>query len=757
MFDWLRKRAEAVQRRLDANPGRDPSSAPSPPAGPAAQAVAPFRATPAETQAALGPGPDRPPHAVALAAGRPDEAQALAQRVVESTPGDVEAWVTIARVAVDRRRAADARRAIERLRTLPGTGGRADWLSGLLQHQAGRREAAETAFRVALELDPLLADARLQLARLQREAGLWEEAIDSCRAAVTADPRHAEAQADLGAMLRDRGQGEAALVHLRAAVEVDPRLARAWFNLALSQIDTGQWAQAAGSLERVVAVEPRQAEAHYWLGHARMALGDPDAARKAYATALAADAGFLRARWALAMAQIEPVPAGVVAESASRAAFAKALERLATWMRTRAPGDAFEAVAVAQPFYLAYQDENPRDLLAQYGRLCTTTMAAWARKAGLGAPPANSSGRRPLRVGIVSAHLHDHSVWNAIVRGWVEHADRSRVEFHLFAFGGHEDGETAFARRRAAGFHRLGSWPDAAGMLASARLDAIIYPEIGMHTATAKLAALRLAALQLASWGHPVTTGLPTIDVYIGAEALEPPDADGHYTERLERLPRLGCTPRRYGVAPERIDLIAAGLQAGERVLLCPGSPFKYGPTHDKLWVEVARRSPRGRLVFFRGGPDGLAERFERRLRIAFDAAGLDFDRQVSMQPRQSRARFFGWLAAADAFLDSVGFSGLNTVMQAVECGTPIVTLEGPSLRNRFGAGVLRQMGLGEWVATDASGYAERVARLAGDAALRADVSARIRSGARALFDDRAASTACVDLLERLLRTPTMR
>ncbi|MFO0296111.1 MAG: tetratricopeptide repeat protein [Pseudomonadota bacterium] len=750
MLDWLRKRAEAAQRRLAAAPGRDlPPGAASPPAsGEAAARIA----TP--TPAAV---PDRPAHAAALAAGRPAEAQALAQRAVESAPDDIEAWVTIARVAVDRRRAADARRAIERLRALPAAGGRADWLAGLLEHQAGRREAAEAAYRTALGIDPMLADARFQLARLQREAGRWEEAIDSCRAAVAADPLHAEAQADLGAMLRDRGQGDAALPHLRAAVDADPRLARAWFNLALAQIDAAQWAPAAQSLERLVALEPRQAEAHHWLGHARMALGEPDAARAAYAAALAADAGFLRARWALAMAQIDPVPGSLQAEATSRAAFAQALERLTTWMRTRAPADAFEAVAVAQPFYLAYQDENPRELLAQYGRLCATAMAAWARKAGLGAPPAVAPGRRPLRVGIVSAHLHDHSVWNAIVRGWVEHADRSRVEFHLFALGGHEDDETAFARRRAAGFHRLGAWPDAARALAAARLDAVIYPEIGMHTATAKLAALRLAPLQLASWGHPVTTGLPTIDVYIGAEALEPADADAHYTERLERLPRLGCTPRRYGVAPERIDLVGAGLQAGERVLLCPGNPFKYGPAHDPLWVEVARRSPQGRLVFFRGGPEGLADRFERRLRVAFEAAGLEFHAKVSMQPWQSRARFFGWLAAADVFLDSAGFSGFNTVMQAVECGTPIVTLEGPSMRTRFGAGVLRQLGLGEWVASDAAGYAERVARLVGDAALRADVSARLRSGSRVLFEDRAASTACVDLLERLAAAPPAR
>jgi protein O-GlcNAc transferase len=748
MLEWLRKRALAAQGRLAAGPVRDPDSEP------AAAARAPSAGAAVPPPAAA---PARPAHAVALAEGRPAEAQALAQRVLESAPDDVEAWVTLGRAAVERRRAADARRAIERLRARPEARGRAEWLGGLLESQGGRRDAAAAAFRAALQANPMLADASFELARLQREAGQWVEAMESCRAAVAADPHHAGAQADLGAMLRDRGQPDAAVPHLRAAVEADPRLAHAWFNLALSHVDAAEWAQAAQALERFIALEPRKPEGAYWLGHARMALGEPEAACSAYAAAVAADAGFVRARWALAMARIDPVPGSVQAEAASRAAFAQALERLAVWMRTRAPADAFEAVAVAQPFYLAYQDDNPRELLAQHGRLCAAAMAAWARKAGLGVAAAAAPAHRPLRVGVVSAHLHDHSVWNAIVRGWLEHADRSRVEFHLFALGGREDGETAFARRRAAGFHRLGAWPDAARALAGAGLDAIVYPEIGMHTATTKLAALRLAPLQLASWGHPVTTGLPTIDVYIGAEAFEPADADAQYTERLERLPRLGCTPRRYGTAPERIDLAAAGLKAGERVLLCPGNPFKYGPAHDGIWAEVARRTPQGRLVFFRGGPSGLASRFERRLRAAFEAAGMDFDARVSIQPWQPQARFFGWLAAADVFLDSAGFSGFNTVMQAVECGTPIVALEGPSMRSRFGSGVLRQLGLADWVAADAAGYAERVARLAADAALRAEVSARIRAGAPTIFDDRAASTACVDLLERLVAAPPVR
>ena len=46
-------------------------------------------------------------------------------------------------------------------------------------------------------------------------------------------------------------------------------------------------------------------------------------------------------------------------------------------------------------------------------------------------------------------------------------------------------------------------------------------------------------------------------------------------------------------------------------------------------------------------------------------------------------------MAQADVFLDSPGFSGFNTAMQAVECGLWIVAYEGARLRGRFASGML--------------------------------------------------------------------
>jgi protein O-GlcNAc transferase len=191
------------------------------------------------------------------------------------------------------------------------------------------------------------------------------------------------------------------------------------------------------------------------------------------------------------------------------------------------------------------------------------------------------------------------------------------------------------------------------------------------------------------------------------------------------------------------------GIAPGDRLLVAPGVAFKYGPREDALWVDIARRCAPCRLVFFRG-TDGHAARLEQRLRAAFAAAQIDFDAHVRFVPWQSRAAFFGLLQRTDVLLDTVGFSGFNTAMQAVECGTPMVAWEGRFMRGRFASGILRALQLDEWIADSHAAYVDKVLRLCEDAALRGRVRQQIVARRDALYDDVTSVQALAALLEQL-------
>lgn len=632
-----------------------------------------------------------------------------------------------------------------------------DWLRSKLSRAATvrpvslDRAAALQRSGALSDADRAQALAEFEDGNRQREAQQMDAAQQHYRNALALHPAHAPACANLGALLKDSGQLLEAEQYLAFAIELDPQLGPARFNLAMLCVDQGRWSDAATHLHDLLALSPHHADAQYWLGNALTGVGDVAGARQAYQAAVRLQPGYVQARWGLAMAQLPAVPATEAEHAQGCMAFGQELDKLASKMLATYSATGHQAVGAQQPYYLAYRGANHRAVLSRYGDLCAKLMAAWARKVGVPAPAGAHPGK--CRLGIVSAHIHSHSVWHALVRGWVEHLPGADFEIQIFHTGRARDAETGWAAQRVGALHHgLGHWTQWAKAISDARLDVLVYPEIGMDAITVRLSALRLARVQLASWGHPITTGLPTMDGYISAAAMEPPDAADHYREALITLPGLGCCYQPFGTAPVRLDFTQWGIQASDCVLLCAGTPFKYAPQHDAVLVDIARRCQPCKLVFFRSEPRAVSDQLEARLRAAFAAQGVDFDASVVFVPWQPQAGFFAWLDRTDVYLDTLGFSGFNTVMQAVERATPVVAFEGAFLRGRFASGILRQMGLDAWAAETPDRYVSLVEHLVQDPAARAALRQHLRERRDALFGHHETVIALREHLLRLSR-----
>jgi predicted O-linked N-acetylglucosamine transferase (SPINDLY family) len=110
-------------------------------------------------------------------------------------------------------------------------------------------------------------------------------------------------------------------------------------------------------------------------------------------------------------------------------------------------------------------------------------------------------------------------------------------------------------------------------------------------------------------------------------------------------------------------------------------------------------------------------------------------------------AQFHGLMHRADVFLDTIGFSGFNTAMQAIESNLPIVTKEGRFLRGRLASGILKQMGMQELVVTSEDEYVELAVRIAGNRSYRNELSTRIAREKQVLFNDLEPLRALEDFL----------
>src|SRR5258708_7744448 len=174
------------------------------------------------------------------------------------------------------------------------------------------------------------------------------------------------------------------------------------------------------------------------------------------------------------------------------------------------------------PFYLTYQEQDNRPIFEEYGSLCARAMRYgldWRHTS----PSATRKAAGRLRIGVVSADIREHSVWFALIKGWLEHFDRRRFEVGIFSLNSTLDSETEWAESQAdffvSGPKTVQQWVESISALSPAVL---IYPAIGMDILTLQLASLRLAPRQITTWGHPETSGLPTIDLYLSGEHFEP-------------------------------------------------------------------------------------------------------------------------------------------------------------------------------------------------------------------------------------------
>jgi predicted O-linked N-acetylglucosamine transferase (SPINDLY family) len=600
--------------------------------------------------------------------------------------------------------------------------------AAIAHHEAGRLDAAQAGYEEILRDDPRHVDGLHFLGFLAFQRGRHERAVELISGALALNAAQPRAHQNLGNALQALGRHAEAAASFERAAALAPELLEAHYNLGIARRALGERDAAAAAFRAALRVDPACAEAHYALGQLAADADQLAQAQRCFRHALALRPDYAEARWSLALCHVPQVYGIGEDPGRARADLAAALGELEAWCE-QAGERAADGVGAMQPFSLAYDEAPNRALLERYGTLCGRVMARAHR------PVIAAHAGRPLRIGVVSAQLRDHSVWHALVKGWFGRLDRERFELHAFHLGTAADDETRFAKAAAARF--VEGARDTAGWIAAiaeSRPDVLIYPEVGMDPMTARLAALRLARVQAASWGHPETTGLPTIDYYLSAAALEPPQAQANYREKLVLLPGLGChfEPRR---APSASALDVPG---DGPLLVCPGVPFKYAPRYDWVLGEIARRLGSCRMVFFEH--PGSA-RLRERLRA------LDLERHARFLPWLSKAQFHALLARADLALDTIGFSGFNTALQAIEAGLPMVTREGRFLRGRLASGILRRLGLDELVSATEEEYVERAVALARDAGARERLRAAMAARRDSLYRDPAPLRALEEFL----------
>lgn len=540
-------------------------------------------------------------------------------------------------------------------------------------------------------------------AQARRAIGRTADAMQDFKRALILSPGLADLLNDLGILLQERKDSARAIALYRYAYAAAPDKAEIMRNLANTQLSAGQYETALDTY--VTAIERFPAEPAF-------------AVRRAFS--------------------LPVIPRDLPQIDAARdkiAAFLDSPEAERITLK-----DPLTEIGAAN-FYLVYHGRNDRDLaegISRFYRRACPMLNFAAPHAEDSPPPTN----RKIRLGICSAHLAGHTI-GTVFGDLVTGIDREHFSLTLLRPPGLRD--TA-AAEIAARFEEVVELPAdiarAAESAAACRLDALLYTDIGMEPFTYFLAHSRLAPVQWVTWGHPVTTGISTIDAYLSPDCFEAEGAEAHYSERLVRSPSIPMNYRDEHVPPAgaKSDF---GLPDDRPLYLCPQNLFKLHPEFD-LWLgDILRADPKGIIGLIEGANSAWTKRVKARLAPAL---GADMER-VRFVPFLPKADYMRLLGAAEVMLDPIHFGGSNTTLGGFAAGTPAITWPSAFMRGRMTTGLYRTMGVEECIASGRADYAAKATEIANNPAKRTEIVSRIRAARPSVVRTAGAARDLGDLL----------
>jgi predicted O-linked N-acetylglucosamine transferase (SPINDLY family) len=653
-------------------------------------------------------------------------------------------------------------------------------LFGVFLSDVKRPEEAESVLRVAVAASPRSANAHCDLGTVLFELKRYEDARTIQEKGVALNPNFPMALTNLGNTLMHLGLPREAIELHDRAIKLKPDYADAYCNRGMAEMALELAEQALQSFERALSFQPTHQEAMAGRGIALLELRNYPAAESAFNTALALRPGNEKVlahrgrlhMWlrrldqakadvdaALALAPtlelalrtkvsvslithnvtqamvackklLELNPESVAAINLMGACFASHGEiaaAIAHYDRALEIQPAYEAAITNKIFALDFLPGADFAMLQAARKCWWDAIGAAYRRRSLA--PRLLDPDRPLVVGYVSGDFRRHSA-GFIFKPVLRHRDRADFKVVCYSNSPLQDDMTdefrSFADR----------WVDAVPMSDEQLADRIEADEVDIlvdlsgHSSGNRLGVFshKPAPIQVSAWGAPTGTGLETMD-YILADPITIPESARHvFVERIYDLPcMLTMTEPAPGLYRPDLPMLRNGY-------VTFGTFNRIDKMSDEVlavWSRLLRALPGSKIVVKHGAlgdaglRDGLIGRFVEH--------GVAQESVVCMGP-SLREEQMAEYANIDISLDTFPQNGGAGTWESLHMGVPVVAKLGHSTSGRAAGGILKAIGLDDWVAEDDEGYiaiAKRFAEAPTElAALRRDLPARIAASA---------------------------
>ena len=675
---------------------------------------------------------------------------------------------------------------------------------GLVLEKLGAIPKAIEAYQKAIELDNQSIDAYNKLGNIFWNRGDLQEAELIYRKAIAAKPEHFGSYLNLGNVLLEQEQIDEAIAAYEQALELKPRYPDILHNLGVAFEAKNDHAEAAlnygyafyrqGKYQEAIKqyqkfLESKTGDVFFYdaLAECYKSLNDYEKAIEIYHEGLKIypQSTFIyfnlietlqhygKIKEAIALAQqasqLQPNSLTLKIEEQSllpiiyereeeiefyRQRFIKSLQILvqnAPLDTPQARKTALEAVGSQTNFYLQYQGKNDVELQKQYGQFLHQVMAAnypeWNQPLSI---PAIGSNEK-IRIGYVSHYMRYHTV-GKLMLGWLRNSNNQDFETYCYYTNRDIDHQTQQFRLYSNYFRHIPEdFEGICKQIISDKLHVLVFLDIGMYPQVSQIAGLRLAPIQCLAWGHPITSGIPTVDYYLSCELMEPENAQQHYCEKLICLPNIGISYAKPVIPEPQKVRSEFGLKDDAVVYLSCQSLFKYLPQYDYIFAAIAQKVPQAQFVFISHSSRYITDIFSHRLQTAFAKLGLDSESYCVISPRLGWDDYSNLNQISDVYLDTFAWSGGNTTLEAIACNLPVVTCPGEFMRGRHSSGILQMLGVTDTIATTEAEYIDIAVKLGLKKEWRNSIIERMKQRHPHFYDDKICMEALEDFYRRIV------
>lgn len=712
------------------------------------------------------------------------------KQIIDIDNKSASAWLNLGTLYYATERYSEAIQALQYCLAIDSSGAIQHYSLGLVLEKIGATSQAIQAYQNTIDIEPKFIDAYNQLGNLFLQLDNFYQAEIIFKQAITAMPEHFGSYLNLGNLLLEQERIQEAIETYEKALKLKPRdpdiyynlgiafeiqndKAKATLNYGYSFYTQGKYHEAIECYQNFLKTSKGDIDFYLALADCYKYLNLDEETIQTYKDGLneyplssniffyliitLQHFGRLKEAIEVANKASELLPnivalriekqrlLPIVYETQEeidfyRDRFTKGLRELIQKTNLDSPEamkNALEGVNCHTNFYLQYQCKNDTELQKQYGQFIHQIMAAsypeWVKP--LSISPL-SQGEK-IRIGYISCCIRDHTV-GKLMLGWLRNCNHEEFELHTYYTDRIVDSLTQQFRLHSDYFHHISHDLEAlCKQILADKIHILVFLDIGMYPEISKIASLRLAPVQCVTWGHPITSGIPTIDYFLSCELMETNDSQKYYSEKLILLPNIGISYAKPIIPEVTKSRSEFGLRENSVVYISCQSLYKYLPQYDYVFPAIAQKVSNAQFVFLSHRSAFLTDIFKQRLKRSFAEFALNSEDYCVILPRLNWQAYCNVNLISDIFLDTLGWSGGNTALEAIACNLPIVTYPGEFMRGRHSYGILKMLGVTETIAQSQAEYIDIATKLGLDSKWRSNIVKSMLERQSYLYDDK--------------------